>query len=245
MEENTSNLGAPVNGDQSNNVTNPATKEGRRSKPITPKKAYELLFVSKLALEDLREFGVSDPSEYLPTIIGYIQRLIDGVTRRATTHKKNVGAIRQVIANRHNLGLTPPQVSSYRANILKQQASLLKCRKTLEVLQEQHATIVEAFKRRFVFEIKVSREDAFAERMAPSKANRTIELLTAASMNGQAENVRMLVESIQGPRNEFRERLVELLKSLDISLHNEITKHPKLLTLVVSRVVDRYQPAQQ
>jgi hypothetical protein len=241
MEDRTYTAGAPTNGDQSINATSPASKKDTRRKSPSALELYKMMYVGDVSSKDLKNLRIGEPREIPVKLVAYLRQRMNGAASRVASIKNRLGEYSQTIRNRSALSLTQSDVDGYRAKKLKARAELIEASDEYRMFQQFYEEALEANSVPSKHKIVTAKEDAFAERMAPSKAKRVIEILTAASTNGKAEDVEQLRLIASGPREAFRERFVAVIHSLDECLSEEFTKRPKLLTRVIGRVADHYQ----
>lgn len=237
--------GAPTNGDQSIHTDSTAANKGNRRKSKSPRELYEMMYVGDVSSEDLKNLRIGESSEVPVKVVAYLKRRMNGAAARVASLKNQLGEYRQRIRNRSALSLVSSDVDDIRVKKLRDQAELIKAKEEYQMFKQFYEEALEANSVPFKHKIVAARENAFADRMAPSQSKSVIEVLSAASTNGKAADIQQLKEIASGPRDAFREKFIELIQTLDMDLYVELYSRPKLLTKVIGRVADHYTSAKE
>jgi len=237
--------GAPTNGDQSITVLPLPAKNGSRRRSKSPRELYEMMYVGGVSSGEMKNLRIGESSQVPVKVVAYLKRRMNGAASRVASIKGELGKYRQKIRNRSALSLSSSDFDDTRAKKLRAQAELIKAKDEYQMFTQFYEEALEANSIAFTHKIATAREDAFANRMAPSKAKNAIGTLSAASKNGKAADIQHLKEIASGPREAFREKFLELIQTLDGDLYVELISRPKLLTKVVGRVADHYTSAKE
>jgi len=245
MADSTVVTGAPTNGDQSINAVSIPANNGSRRKSKSPRELYEMMYVGRVSSGEMKNLRIGESAQVPVKVVAYLKRRMDGAASRVASIKGQIGEYRQNIRNHSALSFTTSDVDAIRAKKLKAQADLIKAKDEYQMFKQFYEEALEANSVPVKHKIVAAREDAFAGRMAPSKAKIVIESLSAASKNGKATDIQQLKEIASGPRDAFREKCLELVQMLDGDLYVEIISRPKLLTKIIGRVADHYTSAKE
>lgn len=227
----------PTNGGSTDNQGLQSPRNQDAKKGVSGRELYE----KKFGFPDASPAQEAATSKAPSALRAYLKRRLDGALRRIETAEGKIRDYTRIVSSRRALGLTSAEVKAYRCKKLEVEVELRDAKSSRDLFQKQYNEALEEGARPYRERLKASREEAFLTRVAPSKANSVIEMLTVAGGNGHAGEVENLRRMLNGPRAEFKLAFMALVKELDPSIHEEFVKRPKLQTRVMNRVIDYHR----